>query len=482
MRYPELAVIFCLYFCIASAAGVDAQSRKPNVLLIAIDDLRTNLGCYGDPIAVTPNIDRLAKQALTFDSAYCQQAVCNPSRQSMMTGRRPDTIRVWNLKDHFRKTAPDAVTLPEYFKRHGYFAQSFGKIFHGIRGMNDPQSWSAPEEFDHADKIEDYGRPLDKNDPRKNRAKQEAAVRADNDDSDYTDGKVAQAAIEAMRRLAEKKEQPFFLAVGFRKPHLPFAAPARYWDLYEPKRILVPDESIPENAPSIALHDSVELRGYTDIPDKGTISAETARRLRHGYYAATSFVDEQVGKVIRELERLGLDRNTIVVLYSDHGFHLGEQGMWAKATNYEVAVRVPLIIKAPGKANSGRRSNALVELIDIYPTLVELCGLPSAPELDGTSLVPILAEPSVCVKDFALSQFPRPWELNKPPKNMGYSLRTKEWRYVEWVSMDSRGVLARELYHLRDRSMERRNLAADPAYAEQVRVMSRKLARLTAPH
>ncbi|MBA4147485.1 MAG: sulfatase [Verrucomicrobia bacterium] len=472
------AVIILLWLFFSSFFSFDVVARSEsrlNVLFISIDDLRTNLGCYGDGIAVTPRIDHLAKTGLTFERAYCQQAVCNPSRQSFMSGRRPDSIRVWNMVDHFRQTAPDVVTLPEHFKKHGYFARSFGKIYHGQTGMNDPQSWSVPEQFDHSDKIEDYGQKPEEGSRKKNQAKQTAALIANNADADYADGKIAIAAIDALREF-NRNDTPFFLAVGFRKPHLPFAAPKKYWELYDPAKIPAPTPVMPpKDVPAIALHEWNELRGYVDMPKEGPVSSEKARELRHGYYAATSFMDAQVGKVLDELERLGLHENTIVVLFSDHGFHLGEHGLWAKASNFELDARVPLVIRVPNQKAAGRKTKALVELVDLFPTLTELCGLPRPPKLDGVSLVPLLANPRGKVKEFALSQFPRPWQLNQQPQKMGYAMRTDRWRYVEWIDFQTRAILDRELYDLQTDLNEHVNLADHPQQAMRVAELSRQL-------
>jgi iduronate 2-sulfatase len=460
--------IFLSLLLLPGVRGADQTQSRPNVLFIAIDDLRTSLGCYGDTVAVTPNMDGLAESGVLFDRAYCQQTVCNPSRQSVMSGRRPDSIRVWNMVDHFRKTAPDVVTLPEYFKKHGYIALSLGKIFHGQEGLNDPLSWSAPERFAIAEKVEDYGEELDLQKPKKNRAKMAAAVITDKPDDDYPDGKVANAAVEALREFKTHSTN-FFLAVGFRKPHLPFSCPKKYWDLYKREEIPAPRPlTPPKNVPGIALHDWVELRGYSDISESGPLTAEKIQELRHGYYAATSFADAQVGKVLNELARLGLDRTTIVVLWSDHGFHLGEQGLWCKANNFELSARVPLIVRIPRQKTRRTKTQALVELVDLYPTLVELCGLPSAPALDGKSFAPLLSDSKQPWKDAAFTQFPRPWEMKNAPQNMGYSVRTPKFRYVEWVNPASGEIIDRELYDLSRSSHEVVNLATEDELQAEV--------------
>jgi iduronate 2-sulfatase len=452
-----------------------APAVRPNVLFIAVDDLRVNLGCYGDLAAITPNIDRLAQRGTVFTRAYCQQAVCNPSRQSLLSGRRPDSIRVWDLNRLFRQTAPDVVPLPEHFKLNGYFTQAFGKIYHGTTGMNDPQSWSVPEQFEDVPKRDDYQLPEN----RAPRVGQKAASVEffDAPDNAYPDGKVADAAIGALTTFAKKSpREPFFLAVGIRKPHLPFTAPKRYWDLHDPATIpaLILKDA-PRGGPSLALHDSVELRGYTDVSTAPTLATEQIARLRRGYYAAMSFADAQIGRVLDALEHSGLAGNTIIVLWSDHGFHLGEHGLWAKTTNYESDTRVPLIVATPDNRPRGVRTSALVELLDIYPTLIELCGLPARDRLEGRSFAANLGDPKATGRVAAFSQFPRPWASgrNFKPEFMGYAVRTATHRYVEWRRLTDGAVTVRELYAYRgDELFETENLADEPAEAGRIRELA----------
>ncbi|MGD8239114.1 MAG: sulfatase [Armatimonadota bacterium] len=442
-----------------------------NVLFIAVDDLRVELGCYGDTAALTPHMDRLAEQGMVLNRAYCQEAVCNPSRASLMTGRRPDTIGVWDLRTHFRKRMPDVVTLPQHFKQHGYHAQSIGKIYHGKQAMQDAASWSAPATYEVLSKRDQY--VLDINRTQKAGKKMAAVENADVPDDAYVDGMVADAAIDALRQL---KDRPFFLAVGIRKPHLPFSAPKRYWDLYDRAKLPPPpNPEKPEGAPELALHNWVELRGYTDIPDVGPLSPEQAMELRHGYYAATSYADAQIGKVVAELERLGLDRNTVVILWGDHGFHLGEHDLWCKTTNFELDTRVPLILSVPGMPRPGVTADALVEFVDIYPTLVELCDLPVPDGLEGTSMAPVLEDPDRPWKRAAFSQFPRPWPSRDEPRVMGYSVRTAGHRYTEWLGRETGELQARELYDHASDPLETTNLADDPACESQRRRLEQML-------
>lgn len=426
--------LLLLCFCVF-ATSVFAQP-KLNVLFIAVDDLRPELGCYGVKEIESPNIDAFAKSGLLFNRAYCQQAVCSPSRTSLLTGRRPDTTKIYDLNTHFRETIPDAVTLPEHFKNNGYFAQSFGKIYHG--GLDDPKSWSAPSFGAAGD-----GKSL-KHGPGKKGAKPIKGVAfssPDVADNELTDGQTADAAIKAMR---EVKDKPFFLAIGFIRPHLPFTAPKKYWDMYRDEDIkLAKNPFPPKDVFAKALTDFGELRGYSNIPDHGPISEELARELKHGYYAATSYTDAQIGRVLDELQNLGLREKTIVILWGDHGWQLGEHGTWCKHTNFEIATRAPLLISTPGQKKRGAKTDALVEFVDIYPTLCELAGLPLTDGLEGKSFAPLIANPKLKWKAAAFSQYPR-------GKLMGRSMRTDRYRYTEWAEpgKSPEGV---ELYdHKRD--------------------------------
>jgi iduronate 2-sulfatase len=438
-------ILVALFLLLAGVVPALAADR-PNVLFIAVDDLRPELGCYGGH-AITPNLDALAKRAVLFDRAYCQQAVCSPSRTSMLTGRRPDTTKIYDLETHFRKTIPDVVTLPQYFKNNGYFTQSFGKIYHGK--LNDPASWSVPHTPNGASQYSDpktiaalKGEGADTSEVG-GKGKGPAWEIADCADDKLPDGWIADHAIEALQKIA-KKDQPFFLAVGFLKPHLPFVAPKRFFDLYPPEKIdLSPNPNAAKDAPELAFTNFNELRAYTNIPKgKAPLSEQQARELRRAYFAATSFMDSQAGRLLDELSRLRLRDNTIVVIWGDHGWHLGDEGMWTKHTNFEVATRAAFMLSAPNMKHAGERTKSLVEYVDVYPTLCELAGLKLPDGLEGTSFVPLLDDPSRAWKQAAFSQFPRKGEAV-----MGYSMRTDRYRYTEWVTHDSkREVLARELY------------------------------------
>jgi len=447
----------------------------PNVLFIAADDMRgASVGCLGDPVAKTPNIDRIGARGIVFDRAYCQQAICNPSRASLMTGKRPDTLRVWNLGTHFRETMPDVITLPQWFKQHGYFTQSVGKIYHAgqTRIAGDPASWSVPQVLHWANhNQDDVARVPLGIAPSAPTLEPTDDIR-DVPDEAYKDGRVAAAAIDALRAIAARNS-PFFLGVGFWKPHTPFNPPKRYWDLYRPEDIPPPRPALPpESAPALALES--QYLNYASLV-KSTPAA--AAELRRGYYASISYMDAQVGKVLDELDRLGLADNTIIVFWGDHGYQQGEHGMWGKTSCFELDTRVPLIIAPPRRLGLplGTHAPALVELLDVYPTLVELAGLPMIGGLEGTSLVPLIKDPSATVQLAAFSQHPRPWTMWPPDyygteaDAMGYSVRTPSWRYTEWRGWNTGEVIARELYDERADPDATRNCASNPAFAGALR-------------
>jgi iduronate 2-sulfatase len=455
-KYLSLLVLFTFPF-IAPAQNKPAE--KLNVLFIAVDDLRPELGCYGVKGVKSPNIDALAKSGLLFNRAYCQQAVCSPSRTSLLTGRRPDTTKVYNLQDHFRQTIPNVVTLPQHFKDNGYFAQSFGKIYHG--GLDDPKSWSAP--------AFSGGGGTGKSLPAKGTKihKGEPWSAPDVPDNALADG---EATDEAIKVLNNVKEKPFFLAVGFKKPHLPFIAPKKYYDLYRTEDMtLAKNPFPPKDVFPIALTDWGELRGYKNIPKEGPIPDKMARELKHGYYAATSYTDAQIGRLLDELQKLGLREKTIVILWGDHGWQLGEHGLWCKHTNFELATRVPLIISAPGQKKRGAKTDALVEFVDVYPTLCELAGLPPTDGLEGKSLGPLIENPKREWKTAAFSQYPR-----NGGKLMGYSMRTDRYRYTEWTEKGKapEGI---ELYDHKKDPDENVNIAKLPENKKLVAELSEQL-------
>lgn len=463
---------------LASGARIDAaKSARPNVLFVVADDLRTNLGCYGDPAAKTPNLDRLAGRGLLFERAYAQQSLCNPSRASAMTGRRPDTLRVWDLRTHFRETIPDVVTLPQMFRASGYFAQAIGKVYHNgdTKIHGDPASWSVPETLGWGSHGRDLAQVPENTAPSAPLSVSRSESR-DVADEAYLDGRVARSAIEALRGFATKRES-FFLAVGFWKPHRPFNAPRRYWDMYRREDLPL---AVPATAPADAPASAVESQ-HPDYVEAARDPAAAAE-LRHGYYACTSFLDAQVGRVVDELDRLGLAQNTIIVFWSDHGFQLGEHGSWGKTSCYEQDARVPLLIVPPGGLVVGKRTAALVELIDLYPTLAELAGLPVEAGLEGKSFAKLFTQPSADMKAVAFTQNPRPWNMRPgivPPVAdlMGCSARTANWRYTEWRTWDTGKVVGREFYDEHADPVEAYNLVADPTRAPDVKKMATLLAR-----
>jgi iduronate 2-sulfatase len=457
MGIKPIITLLCWILLLSYADVCEAQRR--NVLFIVVDDLQPALGCYGDSLAYTPNIDRLAARGVVFERAYCQEAVCAPSRSSVLTGLRPDALKVWGLTRHFRDGNPGVVTLPEYFRRNGYATASAGKIYHDPKSHQDPASWSIPARYNVTENRQGHKYVLPKN---LGGGKGAATERLNVADSAYIDGKVADAALQLLHTV---KDSAFFLAVGFRRPHLPFSAPDKYWRLHDGKRFIVHNDRNPQHVPPIALHNSEELRGYRGMPKQGPLSDQAAQHLRQGYYAAVSYVDAQIGRLLAELQRLHLLENTVIVLWSDHGYHLGQQGLWCKSTNFENAARVPLIIADPAARQKGARAKGLVELVDIYPTLLDICRLPAGRNLAGTSLRPLVygnANTKAGHKDFALSQFIRPYKAlfrDDDIAVMGYSLRTERYRYTEWRKMGSDTVVARELYDHEQDPAETINIA-----------------------
>lgn len=461
------------------------QTARPNVLFILLDDLRPELGCYGKEEIKSPHIDALAGQGMLFERAYCQVAVCNPSRASMLSGLRPDTIRIYDQSRYLRAENPEVLTLPQFFKNQGYRTLSVGKVFHHSASEpgDDPLSWSEPM-FGFGDNYRHWftqaseelvkrekARPENKNRKRFRGPPYEAS---NHPDDDYPDGQTASKAIELLRA---NRANPFFLAVGFIKPHLPFTSPQAYWDLYPQDSIELPEnDSAPAGAPSVALQSGYELRSYGGVPAAGEIPRDMALNLIRGYRACVSFVDAQLGRVLAELDRLGLRENTIVVVVGDHGYHLGENGLWTKMTNFESATRIPLVIRAPGRMSAGKRTHALVEAVDLFPTLVDLCGFSQPGLLEGSSLVPLLKNPERAWKTAAFSQYGRGVTSRYHPEKdpMGYSLCTERYRYTQWRN-PSGAMLGVELYDLSVDPDNSVNISKRPENAALVRELSRKL-------
>jgi iduronate 2-sulfatase len=449
-----------IFGCLLAAAALHAEDKKLNVLFIAVDDMNNDLGCYGHQVVKSPNIDRLASQGVRFEHAYCQFPLCSPSRSSLMTGLRPSTTRVFDLQYHFREGLPDVVTLPQMFMKAGYYAGRVGKIYHygnpndiGTSGLDDPASW---QEFVNPAGRDKTSLELDVMNYTPDRKGLGAAMAflADKEgkDEEHTDGKVA---TEAIRLLEKHKDQPFFLAVGFYKPHCPWITPSKYFDRYSMEQI-----TLPEIAPDFrktALEPA--LASTKPWPYMG-VTYDQARECKRAYYAAISFVDAQIGRVLDAVDRLGLRDNTIVVFWSDHGYHLGEHGLWMKQSCYEEASRVPMIIRVPGQKTAGQASPRTVELLDLYPTLADLTGLAPTKGLEGVSVRPLLENPQAAWPHAAYTQVQRG---NFP----GYSVRTERWRYTEWDD----GTKGRELYDHENDPQELHNLADDPKEAATVAEM-----------
>jgi iduronate 2-sulfatase len=426
---------------------------------------------------------------MRFDAAYCNQAVCSPSRNNLMLGSRSTSLGIYNLSTNFRAAVPDAVTLTQYFMRHGWRAEGMGKILHiGHGNTNDDASWSVPF---HHEKLVEYVLPAStggrltreeafftnaKAGPNASLPRGAAWEAPDVSDQAYGDGRLADEAIRRLRVMKENPSQPVFLAGGFARPHLPFCVPKKYWDLYDPAKLpLAKITTPPEGAPAYAGKTTMELNQYEPVPERGAVPEEMQRKLVHGYYASVSYADAQLGKVIDELDRLGLANDTVIVLWGDHGWHLGDHGMWTKHTNYEQAVRIPLLVIAPGVARAGSHSTALVETVDVFPTLCELAGLPApvtVPQpMDGRSLVRVLRDPRATVRDHAYHAYPR----NRGPNVdfLGRAVRSARHRLVEWKKIGAAADTAElELYDYAADPAETKNLAdSQPEVVAKLRAM-----------
>ena len=461
MRTASIGLIVTAIAVACTASPCHAVEPRLNVLFIAVDDLRPMLGCYGDTMVQSPCIDAFAATATRFDRAYCQFALCNPSRASLLAGRRPETLGVFTLAKFVRDGNPDVVTLPEHFKNHGYETRSYGKIFHVTNGNHgDDASWSVPawpERKRVAAKPGDPNAPVDET---SDHSDDDPAVIVEGPVDGLADVKVADKAVGTLREL---RDRPFFLAVGFHKPHLPFVAPKADWDRYDPAALSLPaNRTLPSGAPAFASNDAAELRRYKGIPQQGPpVTDAEARHLIHGYHACVSHVDAQVGRVLAELDAAGLADSTVVVLWSDHGYHLGEQGTWTKRTTWEMATRVPLVIRCPNRGTTGASVASIVELLDIYPTLVDLCGLPLPPKLEGRSLARLLDEPGRDWPHAARSLIAKKAaDLGGAIK--GRAVRTPRYRWVEWTGQPLPEAV-HELYDHDVDPAETRNIADTPA-------------------
>ncbi len=445
-------------------------AERPNVLLICVDDLKPMLGCYGDTSVKSPNIDALAAKGVVFKRAYCNQAVCAPSRNALLTGLRSTTLGIYDLGTNFRKSRPNAVTLPQYFKENGYRTEGMGKIFHQGHGNHeDDASWSVPfwrsnvvhyALKENADANKNSREAALFNNvggaKAKDLSKGAAYESADVPDNLYPDGKTADEAIKRLAQAAKDPKQPFFLAVGFVKPHLPFCAPKKYWDLYDPSSLkLAQRRTAPDGAPEFASTNWGELRNYAGMPEQGPVPDADARKLIHGYHAAVSYMDAQVGRVLAALEKDGLANNTIIVFWGDHGWHLGDHGQWCKHTNYEEAAHIPLIVYDPRAKQGGQKSDSLVESVDVYPTLCKLAGLPMPQGLDGVSFAQAVGDPAAPTKDAIIHAYPRGGRI-------GRAVRTARYRLVEWkVPGEDASTAIYELYDYEKDPGENKNLVKE---------------------
>ena len=439
----------------------ESKPSQPNVLFIAVDDLKPMMGCYGDSLIKTPNLDKLAQTGVIFTNAHCQQAVCAPSRASILTGKRPDFTKIYDLKTLIRNKNPQVITLPQHFKDNGYTTAAVGKVF-DVRSVDqghDSISWSIAYEPIKGANSKGGGYVFEKN-----RISTEAPDVAD---SLTIDGEVLRNSSQLLKKFSEK-DAPFFLAVGFHKPHLPFVAPKKYWDLYDRDDFQI--HSFQEQAkgsPSFAYQPGWEIRSlYEDIPKSEKFSEVKQLELIHGYHACVSFIDQQIGLLLKQLDELGLRENTIIVLWGDHGWHLGDHDMWCKHSNYEQATRSPLIISYADKYKG--ISHAPTEFVDVFPSICDMAGVSAPANLDGNSLVPVMTGQKESVKDFAVSQFHRNGKL------MGYAFRNERYRYIVWLKSNFKKdevqvfsddlVVARELYDYKNDPLETINVVDEEEY------------------
>ena len=460
-------VIFCFSNGIAQQLETSTTKEQPNVLVFYVDDLRAELGCYGSETAITPNIDKLAGEGVLFNKAYTQQAICAPSRMSTLTGLRPETLGIYSIFTPLRKVHKDVVSMPQLFKANGYQTVSIGKVYH--QSNDDKENWTLhfkkegntynkPENAAILERLKKEGKPI----------KGPAFEAADVDDEAYKDGRASKYAIETLQKI---KDDKFLMFVGLSKPHLPFNAPKKYWDLYDKNNFKIPSREKPKGAYKLALTNWGELKGYYGIPQEGDLDDDLTRDLIHGYHASISYIDAQVGKVMKTLEELDLRKNTMVIFMSDHGYKIGEYGAWCKHSNVEIDVRVPLIISRETgykERVTGKASDALVENVDIFPTLVDLCGL-EGPKSDGKSILPVIKNPNEKWDEVATSVYARGKNI------MGCTATDGEWRYTEWRDSVTNEILQAELYEHKNSLLSFVNLIGNSKYNEVERRMKKLL-------
>ena len=463
-RWITTLTVLVVTTCTASSA------QRPNVLFIAVDDLRPQIGCYGKTFMHTPHLDRLAQRGVLFERAYCMVPTCGASRASLMTGIRPSSNRFINYLAWAEKDAPGVTTLNTHFKRHGYITISLGKVFHhatdNINGWSE-RPWRPTTSDYHNKELQSHAMAEHrKKYPQRKKPRGMPYEAFDAPDESYRDAENASKAITHMQRFAKQKDEPFFLAVGFYKPHLPFCAPQKYWNLYDGSKIDIPyNYQAPEEAPKVALHTSGELRAYASIPPSGPVDRETARKLIHGYYACVSFIDAQVGRLLDSVDQLGLRDNTIIILWGDHGWQLGEHGMWNKHSCFETSMHAPLLVAAPCEpaVRPGTRVRSLTEFIDIYPSLCDLAGLPKPAHLQGQSFVPLLKNPNAPWKSYAVGRY-----------RLGDTIRSDQYRFSEY-SKDGSNAIARMLYNHAADPDETVNVSERPDNVDTVAALTREL-------
>ena len=509
-KYTTFLLIFAFGIVCLACQEEEKSSDKYNILFISIDDLRASLGVYGDSIVVSPHIDQLASEGCTFREAFCQSAVCAPSRASLMTGVRPDSTRVWHLGDKFREINPDVVTMPQYFSKFGYHTVNIGKIFHNY--MPDSVSWDEPDlrpaRYLQKDWIDRDGETFyispEVNESQKIKRDSLLKLRpiryangwntgpaweaADVHDTLYYDGAQTKLAKKTLSRLA-KSDTPFYMALGYFRPHLPFAVPKKYWDMYEHETFPLPaNPNIPKDAPLQTMNSMYELRHYdgfghiTHPTESYRMQEDTIRTLRQGYYASVSYVDALIGDLMAHMKEIDLYDNTIIVVWGDHGFKLGDHNSWGKMTNYNIDLKVPIIIRYPNQPNRGAQSYGITELVDLFPTLCDIADVDIPNYVQGKSLVPLIKNPERDWKRAAFSQFHRRPKVSADGQRyMGYSINTSNYHYIEWYAWNHttglKGELKNvELYDRMNDPHEQINISSNPDLAEVTSELSNQLA------
>ncbi len=492
-----LAIINLTFYACNTPQVEQPAKNKYNILFVSIDDLGPNLGAYENQYIHSPNLDAFAKTGMTFRNTYCQAAVCAPSRASLMTVLRPDSSHVWHLGDQFRVEHPNVVTMPQHFQKYGYHTVCIGKIFHNY--MPDSISWDEPdlrpEQYKRSEWLKRDGETfyVNKETQRKQKIRRDELVKKrpnyyadgwnngpawemeDVHDSMYFDGAQTELAKRSLTRLA-KKDQPFFMALGYFRPHLPFAVPKKYWDLYDKDSIpLSRNPFLPEMAPVMSMNKMYELRGYDGFknlqhPSVNVMAEDTARMLKMGYYASVSYIDTQFGKILQHLKDEGLYDNTIIIVWGDYGWKLGEHNGWCKQTNYNIDIHVPMMVYSPNQANAGAQTFEITELIDMFPSLCDLADIPAPSYMQGTSFVPLIENPTRPWKKAAFSQFHRRPKITPDGgRYMGYSIRTKTHHYVAWYrwnneTHEAEDFVTHELYDNVKDPDENKNVVDDPKY------------------